>query len=94
MIADKIKTLRISHDMTQAEVARKLGITRSGVNAWEMGVSVPSTMYIIELAGLFKVSTDYILGVDQGAVLDISGLDDESIRILNEMAQYMRSRQT
>ena len=48
--------------MTQTELAKKLGITRSSVNAWEMGISVPSTQYIIELSLLYKVSTDYLLG--------------------------------
>ncbi|MBQ8235442.1 MAG: helix-turn-helix transcriptional regulator [Clostridia bacterium] len=42
MISDKIKILREKNSLTQAELARELGITRSGVNAWEMGISVPS----------------------------------------------------
>lgn len=93
MIADKIKALRISNDMTQNDVAKKLGITRSSVNAWEMGISVPSTMYVVELAQLFAVSADYILGLEQKMVLDITGLDDDSIRILNDMIRYMKGRQ-
>ena len=47
MIADKIKLLREMSGMTQAELARKLGVTRSGVNAWEMGITTPSTQYIV-----------------------------------------------
>lgn len=94
MVAEKIKILRESNRLTQNDVAKKLGITRSSVNAWEMGISVPSTMYIVELANLFAVSTDYILGLEHKAILDISGLDDESVRILNDMVQYMRSRQS
>lgn len=93
MIADKIKTLREANGLTQSEVGNKLGITRSSVNAWEMGISVPSTMYIVELAHLFSVSADYLLGLDHKAVLDISGLDDDSVRILNDMVRYMRDRQ-
>lgn len=93
MIADKVKLLRESNNLTQNDVARRLGITRSSVNAWEMGISVPSTMYIVELARLFSVSADYILGLEHREVLDISGLDDESVRILNNMLQYMRERQ-
>lgn len=93
MIADKVKLLRESNNLTQNDVARRLGITRSSVNAWEMGISVPSTMYIVELARLFSVSADYILGLEHREVLDISGLDDESVRILNSMLQYMRERQ-
>ncbi len=93
MIADKIKELREANSMTQNEVAKRLGITRSSVNAWEMGLSIPSTMYIVELARLFSVSADYLLGLDSKTVLDISGLDDDSVKILNDMVRYMRDRQ-
>ena len=58
MIADKIKALRTANDLTQAELERMLGLTRSSVNALEIGISVPSTMYVISLVRLFKVSTD------------------------------------
>ncbi len=92
MIADKVKTLRMASNITQSQLAKRLGITRSSVNAWEMGISIPSTMYVVELARLFGVSTDYLLGVHHGAVLDVSGLDDEAIRILNEMVQYLKDK--
>lgn len=93
MVADKIKALREANGMTQNDIARKFGITRSSVNAWEMGISTPSTTYIVELAHLFSVSTDYLLGLEHRAVLDILDLDGESVRILTEMARYMRERQ-
>ena len=57
MVADRIKTLREENQMTQAELARRLSITRASVNAWEMGISVPSTQYIVELAGIFNRNT-------------------------------------
>ena len=47
MIAERIKYLRERSGMTQAGLAKVLGITRSSVNAWEMGISVPSTQYIV-----------------------------------------------
>ena len=56
--AERIKTLRENFGLSQAELASRLDITRSSVNAWEMGISVPSTQYIVELAQLFGVSTD------------------------------------
>ena len=49
-LAEKIKILREKSGLTQAEIARTLGLSRSSVNAWEMGLSVPSTQYIVELA--------------------------------------------
>ena len=91
MIADKIKMLRTSKNLTQTQLAKRLGITRSGVNSWEMGISVPSTINIVELSHVFGVSTDYLLGIEHEAVLDISGLDDECVQILNDLVQYMKS---
>lgn len=92
MVADNIKALRSSNGWTQSELAKKLGITRSSVNAWEMGISVPSTSYIVELAQLFHVSTDFLLGLKQNASIDISGLSEEEIRILNELVHYFRKK--
>lgn len=88
MIADTIKLLRTARSMTQADLAKKLNITRSSVNAWEMGISVPSTTYIVELAQLFHVSTDYLLGLEQNSSIDISELDDTEIKIIYELIHH------
>lgn len=93
MISHRIKELRERNQFSQAELAKILGITRSSVNAWEMGISVPSTKYVIKLAHLFSVSSDYLLEIEHKEVLDISGLDDDSVKILTYMACYMRKRQ-
>lgn len=92
MIADRIKDLRIQHNLTQAELAKKLNITRSSVNAWEMGISTPSTAYLIELAQLFHVSTDYLLGLSATSTLDISSLNEEEINIVYSLIEYFRSK--
>ena len=82
MIAERIRILREVHQMTQTELAKKLGVTRSGVNAWEMGVSVPSTQYVVELALLFDVSADYLLGIETSATINVGGLTDEQVSAL------------
>ena len=91
MVAENIKLLRNAKGWTQSDLARKLGMTRSSANAWEMGISVPSTAYLVELARLFHVSTDYLLGLKQNASIDVSDLGEQEIKILSELAQYFRS---
>lgn len=90
MIADKIKMLRESKNLSQTDLAKKLGITRSSVNAWEQGFSSPSTGYLVELSNLFSVSTDYLLGLKKNESLDISGLDTEQMKILYELTEHFR----
>ena len=94
MIEERLKKLREQNAMTQTELAKKLGITRSSVNAWEMGISIPSTQYIIELSLLYKVSTDYLLGQDKQLTLDISGLEQEDIDIVYQLVQHLRKINT
>ena len=90
MIAERIKTLREAQNLTQSALAKKLGITRSSVNAWEMGISVPSTQLIVELADIFKVSTDYLLGVEASSSLNLSGLTEEDVEVIEKLANHLR----
>ena len=92
MVADRIKYLRESKSYTQTELAKLLGITRSSVNAWEMGISVPSTQYIVELAAIFKVSTDYLLGVNETTTINVSGLTDADIKLVNTIVSHLRNK--
>lgn len=92
MVAERIKFLREQKSYTQTELAKKLGITRSSVNAWEMGISVPSTQYIVELSNIFSVSTDYLLGVERTSSIDTSGLTEQDIEMVYRLAEYLKSK--
>ena len=83
LLAEKIKTLRENNGITQSELAKKLGLSRSGVNAWEMGISTPSTHYIVELAKFFNVSTDYLLNVQ--AKSDGNPIENKLLQTFRQM---------
>lgn len=94
MIANRIKSLREQNGMTQSALAKKLNVTRSAVNSWEMGISVPSTALLVDVARLFHVSTDFLLGVKGTATLDISELNDAEILLLQQLINYFLSTRT
>ncbi len=94
MISDRIKSMREKTFMTQTELAKKLGISRSSVNAWEMGISVPSTQYLVELAHLFKVTTDFLLGIDTDKYISIEGIEPDEAAVIRQLVeQFRRSRE-
>ena len=86
MIAERIKELREEKAWTQTELAKILGVTRSCVNAWEMGISVPSTQYVV-----FHISTDFLLGVEATASVSVEGLSDEDIQLVHTIIDHLRS---
>lgn len=92
MIADRIKVLREQKGLTQTALAHMLNITRSSVNAWEMGISTPSTQYIIELAKIFDVSADYLLGVSSTASINVSGLSDNDIELVHSLIEHLKNK--
>lgn len=90
MTADRIKALREARGWTQAELARRLSITRNGVNSWEQGLSMPSPTCLVDLAKLFSVSPDYLLGVERLEMVNVTGLDEKDVAILVQLADRLR----
>ncbi len=88
MISDKIKELREQAGYSQSQLAKKLDVTRSSVNAWEMGLSAPTTQYIVALSKLFHVSTDYILGMESEQTLSLRGYTEEEIALILNLLRY------
>lgn len=90
MTSERIKALREARGWTQAELARRLSITRNGVNSWEQGLSMPSPACLVDLAKLFSVSTDYLLGVERLEAVNVTGLNEEDIALLAQLADRLR----
>lgn len=88
MICDTIKQLRENAGYSQSVLAKKLNVTRSAVNAWEMGLSVPTTQYVVDMARLFRVSADYLLGLSTETSLVLDGLSEQEKNILYSLVDY------
>jgi len=65
MIGKNIKSLRKSHDLTQPEFARIVGISRNSLSRYENGTSSVSTELIDIICQKFNVSYVDIVGVDK-----------------------------
>lgn len=90
MTAERIKALREARGWTQAELARRINITRNGVNSWEQGLSMPSPACLVDLSKVFAVSTDYLLGVERLETVNVTGLDEKDVAMLAQLADRLR----
>ncbi len=55
-----------------------------------MGISVPSTQYIIELAMLFNVSSDYLLDISRNASINVTGLSEKEVAAVKEIVDCLK----
>lgn len=89
---DKLKALRLKSGLTQKQLAERLGVTKSVVSYYELQTRTPSPEILIKLASIFRVSTDYLLGLDNRVMLDVTGLDDSDIAIIQQMIDALRDK--
>lgn len=85
-LSSNISTLRKEHSMTQEQLAEALGVTFASVSKWERGVANPELNLIAEMADLFGVSFDALVGfrVQNGSVVAL----EERIRQLQREKKY------
>lgn len=89
---DKLRALRTEAGMTQSELARRLSITKSVVSYYELQERTPSPDVLIKLAGIFHVTTDYLLGIEHKKMIDVSDLTDEDMRFLLVTIETLRKK--
>lgn len=89
---EKLKSLRTEAGMTQADLAKRLSITESVVSYYELQERTPSPDVLIQLADIFHVTTDYLLGIDHRKMIDISDLSDEDMRFLLITIETLRKK--
>lgn len=92
-LSTKLKELRVSQNLSQADVAKKLEISPSIVSGYETGERTPSTENLLALSYLYKCSTDYLLGKSSdkpSVVLDTDGLTFEQIQVLQTLIKTMK----
>ena len=88
----RLKELRKQHGMTQQQLADRIGVTKSVISFYELKERAPSPEILIKLAYIFHVSTDYLLGIEKARTIDVSGLDDEDIKVLYAVAERLKAK--
>lgn len=67
---DRLRTLREEKELTQTGLANLIGSKQQTVASWENGASRPDVNTLAELAKLYNVSTDWILGLSEFRTLE------------------------
>ena len=74
MLGSRIKELRKEFGLSQVELAIRMEVTKQTISNWENENIQPSIDMLVDLANVFNVTTDYLLGLDDVPRLSIEGL--------------------
>lgn len=65
IFAVRLKELRKSYNYTQKELATAINASEDSIYAWENGIRMPSVSFLRELCKVFRVSSDFLMGMDK-----------------------------
>ena len=88
----RLKELRTQAGLTQKQLAEQIGVTKSVVSFYELRERTPSPEILIKLATVFHVSSDYLLGIEKGKSMDITGLDIEDEKAVRMIVEQLRKK--
>ena len=88
-----VRLERMNRRWTQKQLAERLGLTKSVISAYETSMRYPSYDVLIHIATIFKVSTDYLLGMEKNRSIDISGLSAENERLVYQIVNALKESQ-
>ena len=91
-MGEKLKSLRIEKNLTQKQVADRIGLAISAVSSYESGTRYPSYDVLVKLARIFHVSTDYLLGMTNTRNIDVTGLRDNEIELVSQLVDMLRNK--
>ncbi len=88
----RLKTLRNKKNLSQKQVAARLGVTSAAVSAYEHNTATPSVEMLVELALLYGVSADYLLGIDHRKSIIIEDLTPNQETLLEKLIEEFSLR--
>ena len=68
MLGEQIHALRTARNLSQVQLAERLGVTKQSVSNWENNNILPSVDMLKQIANFFHCSTDYLLEMKEGRV--------------------------
>ncbi len=81
MISEKLKAARANMKLSQAALARAVGVQQSTVASWEKGRTEPDTVMVGRLAQALKVTSDHLLGIQSEQLVLPEGVADLAKKI-------------
>lgn len=99
MFPQRLKELRTKYGYTQAELGKKINLEGSAIYKYEKGLREPTITVLTQLANIFNVTTDYLLGtsdkVDDEFIAiyeDYKGFDEEDKNLLKTMFEALKKK--
>ena len=94
LFGKRLRELRNAANLTQKQLGAKLSVTKVSISGYENSTRMASIETLVDIANLFKVDLDYLIGTDSYVVSDNSEeygirMANEEINLIQELRKHM-----
>lgn len=102
--SERLKSIRKQAQLTQVDIAEKLGISQPAYASWERGVKKPTQENLVKIAQIFNVSIDYLVGNSEEKSNELDNIEllfrmnskglseEEKVIFRKELIEFMEER--
>ncbi|HIS68993.1 MAG TPA: helix-turn-helix transcriptional regulator [Candidatus Gallacutalibacter stercoravium] len=88
----RLKELRQKKGLTQAQVAKRLSLSKTAISGYENNIKNPSIEVLTQLSILYGVSAEYLLGLENRKMLCVDDLNDQQLEVVRILLEEFRHR--
>ena len=92
ILAKRLQELRLKNNLSQLQMAQRTNLSPSVISSYETGARTPSLENLITIATTFRVSTDYLLGLEHSNCLDTDGHSEEEAEAVRTLLLALKRR--
>lgn len=89
-MGERLKKLRDAQGLTQEQVGNRLGVTGASISGYEKNTAMPPADILRKLALLYRVTTDYLLGLENRKVIVIEAKTTEQEKAIELICNIIR----
>lgn len=86
----RLQQLRMNHNMSLADLGKKINRSKSVICGYENNYKTPPLDVLVQMAVIFNVSLDYLVGIDKNEMVSVDGLDDGQKEIIYSMIREFK----
>lgn len=90
----RIRELREKHKLSQEQLGRRVDRSKSVISSYENNIKVPPLSILIQLAVIFNVSLDYLVGIDKSEMVSVAKLNSSQKDLVDTIIFELSDKNT
>lgn len=90
----RIRELREKKNLSQQKLGDMVGRSKSVISSYENNIKIPPLSVLVQMAVVFNVSLDYLVGIDKNEMISIDGLNKQQKELVHTVVFELNDKQT